>query len=655
MKKATAAAVIFLCIAASPLRAFQLDDLTATAYNEFDLPLVDGILYFFDASRSFIRIARVLATLLGVVCVVWNAFRLWLGTEQVRKACADIITKFLIFTAAFNLYPAAVDGTVNMAVNIGMTAGGGYQYLAEEYYRLYKSCEAKVDAAKEVMNAVIAQNKDRIDAIDDKALKALADLTYQDPADLAAFLGENDMKAISQEQIDGAAGVSVDMNWAKWFIPGGFAMDLSAVGWGGRNKLKSAVNEANKKITNVLINQFKEMGVDKAVSTLKAMEEVFQITETERNGVITEEYFYNPYIKQKQGYSNLISPGAMIKSAAVIAQILSVKESSYYDSDGFKELNVLEGGIQRLLHFILLALMSFGVIAAVVFFTVQYVMCIFEYFIVSAAGIIFIPFCLWDGTKSFTAKLVTLFTAYFIKIMVMMLCIMWVFGAFLRMGNIILADSEGINFLNFSYFIFTLLLGWAVTQNGPQIAVTLLNGSPQLSMGEFMHAAGTAVGAGIAAGKMGSAAGNLGRRGARAAETGALALTGAAAHASKTFEETGSAGKAAGAFFGKAGGYTASGLKNSAAKLITGQETQSHKDGFAVGSSTGKDGKPLTHEAALNRVLGRPDDYKKPEKEEKKNAAEKNALAIGGKPDGAGEPEKNALAVGEKPDGAGKP
>jgi hypothetical protein len=32
-----------------------------------------------------------------------------------------------------------------------------------------------------------------------------------------------------------------------------------------------------------------------------------------------------------------------------------------------------------------------------------------------------------------------------------------------------------------------------VTQNGPQIAVTILNGSPQLSMGEFLHAAGTAV------------------------------------------------------------------------------------------------------------------------------------------------------------------
>jgi type IV secretion system protein TrbL len=58
-----------------------------------------------------------------------------------------------------------------------------------------------------------------------------------------------------------------------------------------------------------------------------------------------------------------------------------------------------------------------------------------------------------------------------------------------------------------SYFIF---LGneWVVTQNGPQIAVTILNGTPQLSMGEFLHAAGTAAASAAMAKRAATAGGN---------------------------------------------------------------------------------------------------------------------------------------------------
>jgi hypothetical protein len=90
-----------------------------------------------------------------------------------------------------------------------------------------------------------------------------------------------------------------------------------------------------------------------------------------------------------------------------------------------------------------------------------------------AVGVIFIPFCLWDGTKSFTAKLVTLFTSYFIKIMVMVLCLFWVYSAFIYMGVSIMSSNEPVSFLSFAYFIFTCLLGWVVTQNDPQEFVAL--------------------------------------------------------------------------------------------------------------------------------------------------------------------------------------
>jgi type IV secretion system protein TrbL len=218
-------------------------------------------------------------------------------------------------------------------------------------------------------------------------------------------------------------------------------------------------------------------------------------------------------------------------------------------------------------------------------------MCIFEYFVVTAVGVIFIPFCLWDGTKSFTAKLVTLFTSFFIKIMVMILCLFWVYSAFIYMGVSILSSNEPISFLSFAYFIFTCLLGWVVTQNGPQIAVTILNGSPQLSMGEFLHAAGTAVASAAmakrAAGVTGAAVkggGKLVQGGVRGVQTIDAAFQGSTAAIEAARKAAGGTlmkGRQVGIGLGALGSIIGNGVKNSAATLFTGQEKK--EGGISVG------------------------------------------------------------------------
>ena len=152
-------------------------------------------------------------------------------------------------------------------------------------------------------------------------------------------------------------------------------------------------------------------------------------------------------------------------------------------------------------------------------------MCIFEYFITTSLGVIFIPFILWDGTKSFAAKLVTLFSAYFIKIVVMLICLFWTYAAYINMGMMVLSSSEPLSLLNFAYCLFVIILGYVCTQNAPQIAVTMLNGSPQLSMGEFLHAAGTIAAKAALAGKAASA---VARPAAVGAVTGGVAGAAAA-------------------------------------------------------------------------------------------------------------------------------
>jgi type IV secretion system protein TrbL len=602
-RKASLVAAVFLC-AAAPLAFGGISSLTAAGYNEFDLPLVDGIEYFVSSVEGFGRMAMTLAKLLSAVCVAWNAFKLWMGTEQVRKACADVITKHLIFIAAITVYPHVVGGTIDLAVKAGATAGKGYSGILDEFTTLYFSCLQKVTVAQSMIDRFVKDGHYSSVVLSDQTIRQIADMGGT-----------------------GAGGLNLDPRIAQFEDPpvngdgwaDGQFMGNGAETAGDVATRNQARAEESQRRAAELVKQYKDGGVDQAMNILNAMAEVFKIDKSEVRHIegggveYVRKALYDPFLKNEEGkYKYLISPGSMIKTAVVIAQVISTKESVFYEE---REAESKKGGsfvqktidntVQSVLHSVLVLLMAFGVIASAVFFTIQYVMCVFEYFIVSAVGVIFIPFCLWDGTKSFTAKLVTLFSAYFIKILVMMFCVFWVFSAYLRMGNNIISDADGITLLNFSYFLFTALLGWVVTQNAPQIALAMLNGSPQLSMGEFMHAVGTAAAAGVAAGKAGQWAGKSAaagvQSGGRAAQTGAASVKNAMSEGKAAQEYFGSksAGLAAGA--GALFSTMGAGIKNSAVQMLTGKETENRRDGFGSRASDER-GKPITFEEQMRRA-----------------------------------------------------
>jgi hypothetical protein len=144
----------------APAFSFSIANLAQGNFKQLDMPLLDGIAYFQGTIWSFFRIAKTLATLLGIVCVLWNAFRLWMGTQEVRKACVDIIVKFLIFVFLINAYPLVVDGIADTAIIIGMRAGGGYNKVNAAFYALREDCEAKINAAQETLYAILREGKD---------------------------------------------------------------------------------------------------------------------------------------------------------------------------------------------------------------------------------------------------------------------------------------------------------------------------------------------------------------------------------------------------------------------------------------------------------------------------------------------------------------
>jgi type IV secretion system protein TrbL len=510
MKKRILFILLFLALCILPAFSFSVSSLAQGAFKQLDTPLIDGIAYFQRTIGSFYAIAIRLSTLLGVICILWNVFRLWMGTQEVRKACVDIITKFLLFVFLINVYPLIVDQVINTAINIGMHAGGGYSKVNAAFYALREDCETKIEVAQETLYQILREGKDG-GALNTESIKLLAQITYIEEDELESFLQDKGVEVFSREDYD-----SLGKGWWNKLFPNQEQRALSG-------KMKDFVNSIN---VDAALDLAADEDLQQAMITMKAMEEVMvkqSMDDEEAGGESTlSTYFYNPFMTDENGrQTNLLSPGAMIKTAVLISDIISRQGSIEYSGEkqGFVEKK-LDETFQKILSLILIILMTFGLIMASIFCVIQYVMCVFEYFLVTAAGVVFIPFCLWDGTKSFTAKLVTLFTSYFIKIMVMVLCLFWVYSAFIYMGVSIMASNEPISFLSFAYFIFTCLLGWVVTQNGPQIAVTILNGTPQLSMGEFLHAAGTAVASAAVAKKAAQATGAVAKGGGKAIQAG---------------------------------------------------------------------------------------------------------------------------------------
>ena len=596
-KRTVISVLVFFCCVAMGFASGRKEEvesnniLTNIAQGEFkqmDVPLLDGIAYFQASVFDFASIAYTLALGLSVIGICWQAFRLWMGTQQVRKACTDIIVKLVLFVAVFSAYPKIVDGTINTAINIGIRAGGGMDRVNGAFLQFKEDCEAKVAAAQATLAEIIAGAKPGT-AILDADLAALAAQTAWSEEELQSQLEQRGIEVVSIDDYNSFQYDRPSSSGSSMGVGAGYGYGMTnfsekqkqAQEW--KKKLK-AFNESVGKERQKQLNELKKGGdeqLSEAILTLRAMDELLsevdavEQSENESNGsargtTITT-YMYDPFIKVDGKQTNILSPGAMIKTAVLISSIIQRQNSvEYAENAGFME-KMVTGAVQSILNFIMLFLMTLGLVLASIFCVIQYIMCIFEYFIVTAVGVIFIPFMLFEGTKNFAAKLVTMFSSFFIKTLVMVMC---------------------------PYFIFTGLLGWVVTQNAPQIAVTILNGSPQLSMGEFLHAAGTAaalgVGAKAAANNIRSGAQSVHhgmQSGVRGAQTARNIAAGAGAAFTAARNDGNSIAKSFVTGAGFAGAAMAQGAKNAAGEFFTGQKKkQDQKFGEAISGYTWKTG-----------------------------------------------------------------
>jgi type IV secretion system protein TrbL len=646
MKKYFVLLALFLTARASPV--FSVSVINAIANHKFtlmDIPLANGMDYFFSALPFFAGVSLSIATLLGFTTIVWNAFRLWAGTQDVKKAVVDIMCKIILFTALLNIYPLIVDFVMVKASNWGARAGTGMATVYVKFAEYRDTMQTVYDRGRQQLDLIASGEV----TVSPDVAQALATSFYADEEQVEQFMASLPVtgSSASASSFNMMAAMGTNTNVAASMYAKSDPDSLRASA-----DLKRGIADFYKKMEQTRGANFASAGeISNAIAVMNAMDEIFSENPaftaaadgSESGTGNIAKYLLSPYMTDAHGNpTGILSPSAIVKMGVVIGSIISSRMNAYYDENREimqdKTLFIEHPTFLGLLHIILSFLMVVGLIAAVCFYVIQYVMCIFEYAVTTSVGALFIAFCLFDGTKSFTAKLVTLFSSYFIKILVMNFCLFWVLGTFVDVGStIIMADDPG-SLLNFAYFFFTLLLCWVVTQNGPAIAVALLNGSPQLSMGEFLHAAGTAAaGAVMARRAVGSAVaitagaastvGRAAQAGVRGTQTGFAMFSGAAHAADAAGLAGGSRNKAvAGAF----GAMLLSSAKQKMGETATGNKGKLDDDTkqqaiARVGGGYNQDNKNANGTQTFTDAQGAMERYTRTRLNRQKTQAEKNA------------------------------
>lgn len=436
--------------------------------DAFDLPLVQTLEYFGGVMAQGYKWAAFYGNLFGLIGLAWSGFKVAMSRMTVKDFWWDTIFKWVGYLLLLNLYPAIVIGIGGIAGEIGIKAGGAKDAIVSEL----KAMRSSIEADLATVNSIEAGNdEDAKSRLDDYSPKSLGD------------------KDSYNDFVEKATG--------------------SIPGLKGGNRWDS--NEMNRKLS--------EQKNDKSDDENKKFKSLFQ-AETfkainailgDRNldgtkiGDNTDTYIsLDIFIKDADGNESFyLSPGALLRMTLLAANIMHSKNTSAFhqrseEIDAAK-LNPfvsfgrsIQNGLQFVLDGIVVWFCVIVLALCVIFALVQYIMTVIEFTIVAAVGVIFIPLLLFDGTKDIPKKLVPVFISFMVKMIVITLCLMFVYYLIIEFTvNTITSDGFDIVWLLVDV-AFNAVLSYVMTQNAPKIAQTILTGQPQLSMGEFVAAAGTA-------------------------------------------------------------------------------------------------------------------------------------------------------------------
>ena len=448
-----------------------------------DLPVMQVIDYFANTGVYFISIARTIGTILGLIAIIWTCLKIAFGFMETQKGVIGMIAKMLFFIFIINAYPMLCSRLKSFSSGMGTAASG-------------TTVELVIGRLQEFLTKMDQIVKEQDEAI---AGEVLAELSEDRKAIAAADIWNQGTPSTYQPE--------------RLLDDRVFEEEVNRVTEARRNQHDSSQKRTLEAIRSVLAP------VDKDGN------EVEDLSLADR--YVLKNIYLNAEIDGVNVGSAYLSPNAMLRIALLTAQIMWEKEwtsveaewqENFEDNNGItkwatKTKGLMDFPVRRIWDMFLTFISMLAIVLAMIFSCIQYVACIVEFTIVVSVGSVCLPFILMEEFKDVAAKVMPSLLGQAAKLVMITLCMWFGIFAFLDMALTTIGEGAGFNLTTFAYVFFVIILAWALTQFAPKLAVALMTGQPQLSMGEMVAAMGTAM-----------AVGNAAVRGATAVAGGAATL-----------------------------------------------------------------------------------------------------------------------------------
>lgn len=501
-------------------------------------------------------VAIQLGVLLAVVGIIWQCLQMVFGTLEQRKFLVGTITKWFLFLFCLTFYPAVSRGLRVFAVEMGQyVSGASIQEITDEFGAYLDALEKALKTEEDMLDETVTNLQNQIN-----------NTSFMPDAELTTTNGNS----FSNPYAD------------NYYL------------------LESQFYSAEKKKQEIdsIIASIDTDHPKGAARTINSLRSVLIVDDTN----ITKKYKLDLAMKDASGNdTGFLSPNAMLRMSVIGAQIMwentwqndiATKWEENSKDNWILKKNITDFPFDRLFDMILCFLCEILEVVITCIELIQYVMCIIEFVICITFGIVLIPCLLFDGLKDMAMKLIPSLLAQTVKLSMITICMFFCCYTFLDITKTIIADTNFFNIWMFCYVVFTIFLTFALCSNAPKLASALLTGQPQMSMGEFVQAAGVIAGGAVGAVGATRAAVGMGSRFAanRLGDVAAMAggAVGGAENAQSHAKSLG--GKAALGYLGGVGGAIGALGKRTGNRIAGGLQNAANYKGKKGGGGGGSGG-----------------------------------------------------------------
>lgn len=491
--------------------ALNLKNITTT--KNFDQPVTDMLEQCSLLLARFMDYIEVIIICCAMLCIIFNAFKLWSGTEQIKKAFVDVVYKCVIVIVISIVWPSVLAKTYTLATSIGAEAAGGSDAVKYCFAQVASNAQTVFTEGTSEFIAALSngatKDKNGNIVISEKLLKSFT----------KCGLTEEEAKSWLSEKgiVTGDSGAKGVLWWKNDAAKAETRAKKAMEKYTRTNTIETYDISGN---SIVVADSNSKAYMKQCIIVLRSMSEILTgipenaIGQVDISKVLTmskeslDSIFFNPFVS---GSETRLSISTMVKTALILSKAMAdgsmapFEDYSKYSPDEKQAVvsNYLEHQDLPMITKLIGAIAKFfvyhlGMVVCTIFLLLEYSLTLIEFLLVGAVSTLLIPLFFIDATKQFASNLIKLIFSYFVKILVTTMMCFFVISMYLRMASTTqtMLYSDTITVV---YYCFVLFLGLILSKSSGKIASAVISGNPSLglgdlvnefrSMGHMMHAA----------------------------------------------------------------------------------------------------------------------------------------------------------------------